>query len=80
MSGNKTLLAFSLSIYAQVLQYTLKDLLFSEDFYQRFDRQVSTIDSTTTRLCKARGRLVLLMQDLTFLGKLDFRIVHKNGY
>ena len=31
------------------------------------------------RLCKACGRLVMQMQGLSFLGKLDFRILHKNG-
>ena len=28
----------------------------------------------TTSFCKARGRLVLQMQDLSFLEKLDFRL------
>ena len=38
---------------------TVKELLFSEDFYHRSDWQVTTNDFTTTSLCKARGRLVL---------------------
>ena len=33
---------------------------------------------TATRLCKAHGRLGLQMQGLNFLGKLDFRFLHKN--
>ena len=33
----------------------------------------------TTRFCKARGRLVLQMQGLSFLEKLVFWLLHKNG-
>ena len=43
---------------------------------QRFlSRQISsTIDFTTTRLCKARGRLVLQTTALCFLGEVQFQI------
>ena len=30
-------------------------------------------------LCKAHGKLVLQMQGLSFLGKLNFRFLHKKG-
>ena len=58
---------------------TVKELLFSEDFYQRFDWQIITIDFTTTRLCRARGSQVVQMLVFSFLWTPDFRFLHKNG-
>ena len=40
---------------------------------------LSTIGLRATRFCKARGRLVLQIQGLSFLEKLDFRFFHKNS-
>ena len=43
-------------------------------------RILSTIWLTATRLCRVYGRLILQMQGLSFLGKLDFRFLPKNGW
>ena len=52
------------------------ELLFTEDFYQWFDWQISTINFTTARLYKQTG---VVNARLEFSRDAWFQILHKNG-
>ena len=74
-SQNKTLSAFTKieNLFRfQCIDFTSERVAILREF-------LSTIWLTATGLCNARGRLMLQMQGLIFLGKLDFRFLHKNG-